>query len=161
MATVLDVETEQEVEAVLNAMESAAPGSRAECIGGNFSLNRPRTGHQRTQAKLLIAIAATLPDEMEVVTEPRVHQEGADTWIVPDLVIAAVDVLKQDLPVLDPNDIAVMVEVVSPSTESKDRGAKVEFCRRHNIDYWVVAPGDPWGLIDVHGFGDGRLSPPS
>lgn len=160
MAVVLDRETEQEVEAVLNAMESAVPGSRAEYLGGSYTLNRPRTNHQYTQMKLAIAIESMLPQGLSVVTEPRVHQVDDEGWIVPDIVVAPTELLTRDLAIVDPADIALIAEVLSLSTTAKDRGPKREFCERFEVDYWVVEPGKPWGDIQVFPFGNTGMTPP-
>ncbi len=160
MAVVLDRETEQEVEAVLNAMESAVPASRAEYLGGSYTLNRPRTNHQYTQIEVAIAIRQILPEGLSVVTEPRVHQVDDEGWIVPDIVVAPTELLTQDLAIVDPAEIVLIAEVLSPSTTAKDRGPKREFCERFEIDYWAVELGRPWGTIEVFDFGHRGLTPP-
>ncbi len=149
---------DHEVEAVLNAMETAAPGSRAEFIGGSYSLNRPRSHHQRSIVRLCIALVQSAPDNLEVLTEVRVHH--GQTWIVPDIVIVPKTLLDDDPAIIDAADVVLLIEILSPSTRAKDSGPKKEFCREHGIDYWMVEPGDPWGEVTVHRFGDSELEVP-
>lgn len=160
MAVVLDQHAEQEVEAVLAAMESAVPGSRAEHLGGSYTLNRQRTSHQYTQMQLAIALQASLRHGLSVITEPRVHHPGDDNWIVPDLVVAPTALITQELAMIDPADVVLIAEVLSPTTETADRSAKPKLCERFEIDYWLVEPGRPWASIEVIGFGHSGIVPP-
>lgn len=150
--------TDQEIEAVLNAMETAAPGSRAEFIGGSYSLNRPRAHHQRSIGRLYMALMQSIPHHLEALVEVRVHH--GQTWIVPDIIVVAKTVLEDDAVIVDAGDVLLLVEILSPSTRAKDAGPKKEFCREYGIDYWMVEPADPWGEVTVHDFGDSGLDVP-
>lgn len=150
--------TDQEIEAVLNAMETAAPGSRAEFMGGSYSLNRPRAHHQRSIGRLYMALMQSIPHHLEALVEVRVHH--GRTWIVPDIIVVPKTMLEDDLSIVDAADVVLLIEILSPSTRVKDAGPKKEFCRGHGIDYCMVEPGDPWGEVTVHDFGDGGLEVP-
>ena len=91
--------------------------------------------------------------------------QHGDTWIVPDIIVAPKQLIDQDLPLLDPADLMLLAEVLSPSTRAKDRGPKRDFCQRHGLDYWVVesaSPDDdlPWGTIEVFDYGSGVVPVP-
>lgn len=149
-ATVPDVD----VLAVLMAMEAQAIGSRAEFIEGVYALNRPTPDHQRTILRLATMIET--PDKVGLVPEVRVS-DNDETWIVPDLV-AIPDAVND--PVVNVDDVLLMVEVLSPSTEARDRGAKRAFAKRHGIDYWIVTAGDEL-LIEVMPYGGNLIQPPT
>lgn len=163
MAMTLDSEQERaeqqrEIEAVLDAMEDAAPGAKAEYLDGVYVLNRPIVIHQRVLMRLALTLGERLPSDLEVLPDVRVRD--ATTWIIPDLVVVSRD-LDGTRRLLDPDEIVVLVEVLSPSTKGNDRGPKLEFCRRHRIDYWIVTPlkGGSYE-IEAHDFGAGRVGPP-
>ncbi len=153
-------ERAREIEAVLDAMEHAAPGARAEHLAGVYVLNRPHSLHQLIQSMLLQAVAAVLPPAEAVVTDCRVRDDTM--WLVPDLIVAPRVLLAEAKPQLEPGEVSLVVEILSPSTEATDRGAKRAFCQRHRIDYWLVTPTtDGWTPIEHHPYGGGTIPPPA
>ena len=148
-----------DLQAVLDAMETAEPGSRAEHLRGAFTLNRPSPIHQSTAFELAVALRAVVPDGERVIAEVRVSD--GDAWITPDLLVVPESVALSEASPISPDDVVLMCEVLSASTESKDRNEKRAFAERHRIDYWLIATGDPWGTIETMPYGGGQIAVPS
>ncbi len=84
-----------------------------------------------------------------------------EAWIVRDVIVIPKSLaLSQETAPLAPADLSLMVEVLSPESERFDRGPKREFAERHGIDYWIVAPGNPWKWIEYMPYGGGLVSFP-
>jgi Uma2 family endonuclease len=118
--------------AVLDAMEDADPGSRAEHIGGVFTLNRPSPIHQATALEHAVALRDVVPGGYRVIAEVRVNAD--DTWITPDILVVPESIALSETSPVRPDDVLLMCEVLSPSTETKDRTEKRAFAERHGID---------------------------
>jgi len=143
---------------VLEAMEAADPGARAEYINGAFTLNRPTPRHQSTVLELAVALRSLVPQGYRVLTEVRVRSES--TWLTPDLIVVPEAVALGETSPLSPDDLILICEVLSPSTETKDRTHKRAFAEQHHIDYWLVGAGDPWGTIETMPYGGGIVPTP-
>lgn len=160
MSTVSGLPVGEDLQAVLDAMEAAELGSRAEHIGGAFTLNRPSPIHQATAFELAVALRNYIPDSHRVIAEVRVSD--GDAWITPDILVVPEAVALSEASPINPEAILLMCEVLSPSTEAKDRTEKRQFAERHAIDYWLVATGDPWGTIETMPYGGDQVQvPPS
>lgn len=147
------------LEAVLDAMEAAEPGSRAEHIGGAFTLNGPSPIHQATAFELAVALRSVIPDGHRVIAEIRVSDD--DSWITPDILVVPESIALSNASPIDPRVILLMCEVLSASTEAKDPTEKRDFAERHGIDYWLVATGNPWGTIETMPYGGGQIQVPT
>lgn len=146
-----------DVVAVMEAMAALAPGARAQFVDDVFTLDLPSRLHQATVMQ--VARSIVLPDKL--VTLPRLLISDGIVWIMPDLgAIPEPLALTEEPAVLTPADLSLMVEVLSPSSERFDRGPKRQFAERHGIDYWIVAPGDPWGWIEYMPYGGGVVTFP-
>ncbi len=153
-------ERAREIEAVLDAMEDAAPGARAEHLAGVYVLNRPGIVHQATVAALIVALRPLIPADRRVLPDVRVG--AGEAWIVPDLIVVSEATVAAARTPVEPGQVDLMVEILSPSTEATDRGAKRAFCQRHRIDYWLVTPTtDGWTPIEHHPYGGGTIPPPA
>lgn len=155
----LKLATDAEALDLLDVLESAAPGWRAELVGGQAILNRPGGLHSLTLAQLLVALNEVVGDGYLPVTDLRVRFE-ATTWLVPDIVVAREALLEANASFVTPPDLLLVVEILSPSTAAVDRGQKQQLCQAASIDYWVVEPGRPWGRIDRFEHGGGLVKLP-
>jgi Uma2 family endonuclease len=121
----------------LDALPPGAP-RRVELIDGALILMSPQTlFHQRMINQLLTAIRP--PEGWEVVREmsirlsPRQRPE-------PDLmVVTASSAADQDRTYFTPGDVRLIVEVVSPDSEERDRITKrVKYAEAGIRHYWIV-----------------------
>ena len=149
--------TNAEIEAILDAMEDASPG-KAEYLDGVFTMSRPQVVHQQTLMELYVWLRDRLPPELELLPDIQVMTPG--TWIIPDLVVARRSTFDANPLRITPADVVLLIEITSPSTIGRDRNAKRAFCAEHEIDYWIVAPGRPWGEVEVHRFGSSGIDVP-
>jgi Uma2 family endonuclease len=118
-------------------------GKRREIIEGElFVAPSPLTNHQRILFNLTVAFAKFL----------EVHPVG-------EVLIAPLDVILSDHDVLEPDLLLVLkeheaiikdwvrgapdlvVEILSPTTEARDRGPKMKAYARFGVrEYWIVDP---------------------
>ena len=147
-----------DVVALLNLMESKVPGARAQYLSDVFTLEQPTIAHQRTTSELMRSI--NMPDGLDMLYRTRITD--GELWINPDLVVVPGAPIGSNLPLpWDPSELHLMVEILSPTSEPYDRGPKREFAQRHQIDYWIVHPGDPWKWIEHMPYGGGVVPVPT
>ncbi len=146
-----------DVVAILNLMEDLVPGAKAQYIDDVFTLDLPTVGHQRTLTRLLSHLV--VPDSLQPIHKLLVTD--GEAWIVPDIIVISRTLASgQDTTTLWPAELSLMVEVMSPTSEPFDRGPKRQFAERHGIDYWIVAPGNPWKWIEYMPYGGGVVNFP-
>ena len=140
----------------LDAIEVAVPGSRAEFVGGQFVVNRPLPLHGRAILVLARLIEDNyLRDGETVVSDVRVvHSRGV---IVPDLIVVQEHWLDQPNPI-PVDELLLAVEVISPSTETNDRGEKRKIFQAAHVDYWLAAQSRSAEIEERYGYGGGRFS---
>jgi len=139
---------------------------RGEIIDGQLVvMPRPRPRHARAATSLATSLQGPFdlgdggPGGWWILLEPELHLDGPRIPIVPDLA----GWRRERLPEL-PDEAAISLppdwicEVLSPSTEKLDRGAKMETYGRHGVPWaWLVDPetealevfrneGGRWGL---------------
>lgn len=122
-------------------------GTRHEIIGGElFVTPAPGTRHQRVVTRLTTLLSGFVQEHGlgEVLTGPIDVLFAEGDYLEPDLLFVAAgrEALLTDRGVEGPPDL--VVEVVSPSTETRDRGIKLERYRHFGVgEYWIVDP-DSW-----------------
>jgi Uma2 family endonuclease len=116
-------------------------GRRWEMLGGEaFAMTpSPSDQHQLVCSRLLVALAAALRGgRCEVIASPMDVKLSEEDVVQPDLLV-----------VCDPKQFrghiagapALVVEVLSPSTEGHDRVRKLRLYARYGIgEYWIVRP---------------------
>jgi Uma2 family endonuclease len=119
-------------------------GQRHELLDGVHVVTpSPALPHQRIVLALVVGLRAALRDrkDLEVLTSPADIRLGLRTVVQPDLFICRVD------PTAPPSDWPglgtpiVAIEILSPGTASRDRGAKRRIYQRAGVaEYWVVDP---------------------
>lgn len=129
-------------------------GARNEIIAGElFVTPAPGLPHQRSVTRLAVRLASFVEQHGlgEVFTGPIDVLFAEGDYLEPDLVFVrrGQEALLTDRGIEGPPALAV--EVVSPSTESRDRGMKLERYRRFGVaEYWIVDPDarcvDVWKL---------------
>jgi len=119
-------------------------GNRYELFDGEaYMTPSPNSRHQRGLFRLAKAFAAAITDESEVLLSPMDVVLDRATALQPDLVLILAGNRKivEDVVRGAPD---LVVEVLSPSTESIDRGLKMETYARHGIgECWLAVPAPP------------------
>lgn len=131
-------------------------GTRHEIIDGELVVTpSPGTRHQTVVTELVARLHAFVRDRElgRVLTGPIDVLFSEGDYLEPDLVFVARgrEALLSDRGVEGPPDL--VVEVLSPSTASRDRGVKLERYRHFGVaEYWIVDPDvrtvDVWKLSD-------------
>jgi len=124
-------------------------GHRYELVDGEaFIVPSPSLRHQILLQRLETAFLAALDGRSRVIVAPMDVVLGEATSFQPDLIL----VLERSRAILKtvvegaPDLVA---EVLSPSTERRDRGLKPEMYARHGIgEYWIV--DDEAGAVEIH-----------
>ncbi len=93
--------------------------------------------HQRVSRKLLVTFYNSLPPELDAVAELDVRL-GND-FRMPDLVVFERSTVASDAKRLLPDQVRLVVEVVSPSSQRRDFLAKMHDYAQAGIPhYWIV-----------------------
>jgi Uma2 family endonuclease len=119
-------------------------GARNEIIAGELVVTpAPSTRHQRVVGKIMILIGGFVETHRLGVVLPGpidvLFAEG--DYVEPDLVFVARghESLLSDRGIEGPPDL--IIEVLSPSTRTRDRGSKLERYRHFGVaGYWIVDP---------------------
>lgn len=120
--------------------------TRYEIIDGEVRVTpSPTARHQRIVAKLIsvLNVFVEARDLGQVFAGPLDVLFAEGDYLEPDVVFVRSDHLHlvTDRGVEGPPDL--IVEVVSPSTAARDRGAKLERYRLYGVpEYWVVDPDE-------------------
>jgi Uma2 family endonuclease len=118
-------------------LELPEDNRKHELLDGQIVISpSPRPIHQRVVSRLVVALAAVLPPELEVLTAPvDVHiPHGLPTLLLPDVLVVPTITVDTELvsrPVL-------AVEVLSPSTRRFDLGRKRAAYARYGIGVCLV-----------------------
>jgi len=134
-------------------------GNRYEIIGGEMYVSKaPNLRHQRISRDLGFAIQTHLrrTGEGELLHAPLAVILSPHDIFVPDLVVVLPErasILRADAIHGAPN---LVIEIVSRSTEGRDRGIKRDAYDRFGVEeYWIVDPDDD--RIEVHARAKGKL----
>ena len=132
-------------------------GNRYEAIGGElFMTAAPNFRHQKVSQRVFKELDRILqePGHGEVVYAPfGVEFPATDEGVQPDLLFVSNErreILGSDWIRGAPD---LVVEILSPSTASHDRGIKLELYERQGVrEYWIVDPDEH--VVDVWRFGE-------
>ncbi len=140
-----------------DVQQTPEDGKRREAIEGElFVTAAPSFRHQEISVRLTVALHAVLVkgDHGRLFHAPGVQFPATDEGVQPDLVFVAAareGVLRDDWIRGAPD---LVVEILSPSTESRDRGVKLKLYRRQGVPvYWLVDPEAE--VVEVWSFGGG------
>ena len=129
-------------------------GHRYEILEGSLVMTPPPGGrHQNAGAELLDLLRATSPPGWRALYELGVRIPRGN--FVPDIVVlrpgADLDVIWHD-----PADVALVVEIASPSTETMDRGTKtLKYAEAGIPAYWRIGRD---GTLVVYELVDGEYA---
>ncbi len=153
-----DVRTMQLTEGTWrDAQRMPDDGNRYESINGVLHVTAaPRWRHQVVSTRLLMMLYEVLddPGHGEVVAAPGVEFPTTGEGVQPDILFVSNErrhIVKEAGIVGAPD---LVVEVLSPSTAERDRGAKRRLYERQGVrEYWIVDPAE--NQVDVYRFGAG------
>ena len=114
---------------------------RIEIIDGSLRVSPPPFfRHTLIENNLPAVLRALLPDDLRAFTGAGVHRvSGTTRWLVPDTVVVRADAVARQPEYLAPEDVVVVVEVVSPSSVTHDRVTKRALYAEMGIEhYWIV-----------------------
>ena len=118
---------------------------RYELLDGDLMMvPAPNVKHQRVSAQLYVQLHRFIND----------HGLGTLLYAPCDVVLSDVDVVQPDIlfvsrdreeELIKPDNVRgapdLVIEILSPSTETKDRGLKHDLYGRHGVtEYWLVDP---------------------
>ena len=132
-------------------------GNRYEAIEGDLYMTpAPATRHQRVSKRLQYALDRILerPGLGEVFVAPYgVEFPATGEGVQPDILFVSRhrrDIIA-DAGIIGPPDL--VVEILSPSTASRDRTIKLRLYERQGVrEYWIVDPDQ--NTVDVWRFGE-------
>jgi len=126
-------------------------GHRYELIDGSVLITPvPHVAHQAVLGRVLAALSAACPSELEVLPGPFNVTLGPATSLQPDLVVARHDdFTEHDLPVAP----LLVVEALTPHTRRLDLTLKPScYAAAGTASYWVIDPDEltltAWELMD-------------
>jgi Uma2 family endonuclease len=119
-------------------------GFRHELLDGVHAVTpAPRHGHQRLVVRLLLAFGEALVGrrDFEVLVSPADLVLGPRTLVQPDLFLIRSDPEGPPVPWSEMGVPVLAVEVVSPGTAARDRGAKRRIYQAAGVgESWAVDP---------------------
>jgi Uma2 family endonuclease len=152
------------------AMEQASPQKREYLRGRVYAMAGATPEHNAVCGNLIRALGERLRGRRCVVlpSDQHVYVEATDLGTYPDVtVLCAKGEYHRDFPrsLVNPS---LLVEVLSPSTEAYDRGAKFDHYRHleslkeyvlvstdeHAVDHFMREPDGTWRLTTARGMGD-------
>lgn len=132
-------------------------GARHEVIAGELVMTpAPGVPHQAAVTDLTVSLSLFIRSNEigQVLVGPVDILFAEGDYLEPDVVVVLDwnEHLLSDRGIEGPPDL--VVEVVSPSTASRDRGSKLERYRHYGVpEYWVVDPVAR--VVEVWGFSSG------
>lgn len=119
-------------------------GLRYELLEGALIVNPPPSGrHQIVSFKLTKLLDAQMPAGLAAVEAVGVRIPDGSV-VIPDVLVADLAALEDAASgVVDPSAVCLVVEIVSPSSQSMDRITKPALYARAGIPaFWRVEPAD-------------------
>ena len=125
-------------------------GNRYEIVDGSLLMSpAPPTDHQSVASKLIALLDAATPSGLRVThgVGLLVEGEGETQYLIPDVLV--VDHAVKGMQAYMPAQVHLVVEVVSPSSVTRDKVTKRNVYARLGIpNYWIVETTGP-GRVTV------------
>lgn len=117
-----------------------AEGLRVELVDGMLIvLSQPDVQHQKVSGRLWREFERLLPDDLVAVIAPNVRL-GPDRIVGPDVVVTR-DLSESK--VYDAAGVALVAEIVSPSSRRRDRVDKPSLYAEAEIPWYLLVERDP------------------
>ncbi len=134
--------TEDRITTIEQLLELPEDGMRHELLDGVHAVTpAPSLMHQRTVSYLHIALHTALEDrdDMELLTSPADIVLGPQDLVQPDLFVINKTPGKVRLEWSEVGIPLLALEILSPTTAARDRGAKRRIYQRAGVaEYWIV-----------------------
>ncbi|GAA3119624.1 Uma2 family endonuclease [Streptosporangium carneum] len=114
-------------------------GSRYELFDGSLLISPPATpAHQRAVVRLARIVEDAAPVEFQPL--PGVNlRVGPRDFFIPDLVVVPTEAVAETELMFTPDDVLLAVEIVSPTTQMRDRHMKRSAYAAAGIElYWRI-----------------------
>ncbi|SEF16688.1 Uma2 family endonuclease [Jiangella alba] len=142
-----------------DALEETDANRYWELVDGTIIMNSfPTAGHQFVAHRLVNLLDAQLPEGLVALQHLGLTIEARFPPTVrgPDVVVFSRAQVKLDVARIDPADVQLVVEVVSPGSRRTDRIAKVADYQYAGIPaYWIIDPaaaeGDAFVAYELAG----------
>lgn len=109
-------------EAIRRTFDALPEGTRAEIVDGEIIVSPfPNNPHQRVVRYLVLLLAACIPNGWEIEASGGLILEPDDQEYQPDLYIAPASAWTDDKPGAQPDQVELVVEVVSVGRRDKER----------------------------------------
>jgi Uma2 family endonuclease len=123
-------------------------GVRRELLDGVLHVSpSPTDIHQIIAARLMVALEATCPGDMQVTQAVEVRI-GPRRSFIPDVLVATDAAASRRARFYTPQEVVLAIEIVSPTSQSMDRVMKPALYAKAGIPYyWLV---ETEGGLTVH-----------
>ncbi len=114
-------------------------GNRYELFNGSLLVSpSPTPLHQRAIVRLARILEDAAPPELQPLQEVNLRV-GPEDFFIPDLVVVPTEAVAETELMFRPDDILLVVEIVSPTTQIRDRQMKRSIYAAAGIElYWRV-----------------------
>lgn len=118
-------------------------GNRYELFNGSLLVSpSPTPRHQYASLRLVRILEDAAPPEFQPLQEVNLRV-GPRDFFIPDLVVVPTEVVDETELMFGPDDILLAVEMVSPTTQARDRHMKRAAYAAAGIPlYWRIELGD-------------------
>lgn len=129
-------------------------GARIELVDGSLVVSpAPTATHQRLLHRLQVALQPAVPDGYELLPGVNVVP-NEQRLLIPDLVVTTVPGATGGY--LDGRDIALALEILSPSTKTHDRVTKRALYAEAGVPHFLLVEPAPTPTAVCHDLSDGR-----
>jgi Uma2 family endonuclease len=139
-----------------------------ELLEGTLLVNPPpSTLHQAVIEDVRVRARVGIPDDYEALQAVGIRMPGG-SYFIPDVAVIAKERIRADVSTLDPSEVLMVAEVISPGSRSMDREIKPKLYAEAGIkEFWLVIPEEQpedsvverYRLEDATGGSGGRLAP--
>jgi len=118
-------------------------GCRYEIFDGSLLVSPPPSvRHQAVAQVLSRLLEAAAGAQVRVLQAAGIATSGQDEalkYVIPDVLVVSADAVRDDAQALDPRDVLAVIEIVSPSTVTRDQVLKRAVYAGLGIgSYWLV-----------------------
>lgn len=114
-----------------------------ELLEGTLLVNPPpSTLHQAVTELVRSRARVGIPDDYEALQAVGIRMPGG-SYFIPDVAVISKERIRADVSTLDPSEILMVAEVISPGSRSMDREIKPRLYAEAGIkEFWLVIPGE-------------------
>jgi Uma2 family endonuclease len=154
-ATLQPPDLDRQQDLTVDDLASLPEDLRYELIDGRLILSSPSLVHQHIVPRMCAALEINCPPDLVVAIDMSLEIDHRNEPR-PDIVVAGMD-HADDIP-LPVVDVVLAVEIISPTSRSRDTFAKLRtYAKARVANYWIVDPLAEAGIVlSEHRFSGGR-----